>query len=303
MIALLLACATPERGGELPSHALAVVRFSDGHQASLLVQLERPGQPPVVRGAEGALIFEDGLPVVVAASELVPIEEVREAGPGEGFRLAQVDDRVELTLPMASEPIVLADGVSELLAAQLLHGSPEPGPFRRIASLEARQRPARIDGDLDEWDGRALAVQTAADVLSGQSSWTGARDASFGVAARMHHERISLGVRIRDDELRLGEDRLELVVPGQGTVAIPLQAAGDCEVPEDWECAFVPAVDFGTGLELSFPDERQDRRQQLDLVVRYVDRDEGQPSTVLATAPSAELVARFHPEFSLTRGL
>ena len=302
-LTLLLACAAPERSGELPSQALAVVLFEDGQQASLLVELERPGRPPVVRGAEGALLFEDGHAIAVEASTLPAVGEVHEPGPGEGFRLSLVEDRVELSLPLAAEPIVLAEGVRELLAAQLLHEPPDPGPFRRIASLEATQRPARIDGVLDEWDGRALAVQTSADVQSGEGSWTGARDASFGVAARLHHERISLGIRVRDDELREGQDRLELLIPGQGTVAIPMQDAGRCEAPEGWECEFVPAVDFGTGLELSFPDERAERSQQLDIVLRYVDVDAGQPATVLATAPSADLVARFRPEFSLTRGL
>ena len=290
---LLLACAGPEREGELPSHALAVVEFDDGQRASLLVELDLPGQPLLVRGAEGVVVFEEGHANALDPASLDPVHAVEALGPGEGFHLEQVEDRVELRLPLSEEPVVLAHDVRSLLAAELLHGVSDPGPFRRVAPLEAANRPARIDGSLDEWDGRALAVQSAADVQSGEASWKGPRDASFGVAARLHHERVSLGVRIRDDELRLGEDRLELVVPGQGTVAIAMQEAGSCEVPEGWECAFVPSVDFGTGLELSFPDEREQRSQQLGVVVRYVDQDGQEPSTVLASAPSAELVARY----------
>ena len=292
MLLALLACApAPDRSELLPSHVSVTVRFEDGGVGTVLAELSGPDQPPTVRVSERPLVFRDGRPT----EETPRASETHAAGPGQGFTVERVDDAVQLALPKRDEPVVLVDGVAEVLEVGILRqvdADATNEAFHSVHALHAAPRAARIDGDLSEWDGKAAALDSFSESHAGAAAWEGPRDASRAVATRVHHRRISMGLRIRDEELRYGEDRVEVLV-GSERVAIPVGEAGTCEVPEGWECSFVEAVEFGTGLELSMPDERDPPGEHvLPAVVRYVDVD-ADGVTELSSAPSLEAVERY----------
>ena len=144
---------------------------------------------------------------------------------------------------------------------------------------------AVADGSFDEWRGaKSLPVDGAGYVASGLGQWEGPRDASLAVVGRIRGERIVVGVRVRDEDLRLGEDRIELVTV-HGVVRVPIQPAGPCAALERWSCAFTEQVGFGTGLELG-----ADLASVVEtgLILRYVDVDGTDEATVLQTAPSIQ---------------
>ncbi len=113
------------------------------------------------------------------------------------------------------------------------------------------------------------------------------------MAARLHHGRLTVAVRVRDDDLLMGKDRLEFDV-GSDVHVLPLRPAGPVD-RGNWsglEAVFTNAVDFGTGVEASFDvGGKAPRRDALPLVVRYLDADTDQEPTVLATAPSLRSLA------------
>lgn len=293
MLLALLACTPePDRSELLPSHVAVTVELEDGNFGTVLADLQGPDQPPRIRVAERALVFRDGLPVAEA-----PIAyDSHAAGPGRGFSVHQEEDAVLLVLPKSQAPVVLVEGVDRVLEVALLPDLDDDATreiFRSIHPIRLGARSARIDGDLSEWDGKSLALDALPEIESGSSDWTGPRDASAAIAARAHHQRISFGLRIRDEHLIQGADRIQVVF-GDEVIEIPVGDAGPCEVPERWECAWVEAVEFGTGLEFSMPDERSEPADgTADVLIRYVDVDLGESRTVLATAPSLESVARY----------
>lgn len=293
MLIALLACAPPSATGHLPEHVAVTVVFSDGRPGTLLAHLEAPDRPPTLRSSEDGWVFRDGLPVPVASRE--PLPGTWAEGPGAGFGVEKIGDEVWLVLPQ--DRVRLVRGVDELVEVALLTELDHQAAdlvFKSVRALHAAQMPARIDGSLEEWSGQSLAIDTATHVQGDAGDWSSPRDASLALAARVHHDRISLAVRIRDEALILGGDRLEIAAPGMSPVVIPVGAAGACEVPEGWECRWVDAVDFGTGVELSLPDTRPNAgSQELDLVVRYVDLDPGESPTTLASAPSTQAVELF----------
>lgn len=295
LLTLLFSCTpSPEREARvdlLPSHVAVTVTFADGEPGTVLADLQGPDKPPKIRIAEDALVFRDGRPVEDSSR----ISQAHAEGPGQGFTVEQRGDTVVLVLPKSDDPVVLVQGVARIQEVALL---PEidtlatDQAFHRVHALHAAPVSARIDGVLDEWDGRAAAIDEPSQILEGAETWSGPRDGSVAIAARAHHDRISFGLRVRDDDLRLGEDAIELDI-GVRSVVVPLAEAGACAVPEGWECAFVEAVEFGTGVELSLPDTRQPTGEpMLAAVVRYVDVDE-EGTTVLASAPSLQAVERY----------
>ena len=135
------------------------------------------------------------------------------------------------------------------------------------------------------WRGaKALPVDSAGYVSSGLEHWEGPRDASLAVVGRVRGDRIVLGVRVRDSDLVLGQDRIELETV-DGVVVLPIQESGPCPALDLWSCAFTERVDFGTGLELGADLALV---AETGLILRYIDVDGEDQATVLQTAPSLQ---------------
>lgn len=222
-------------------------------------------------------------------------------GPGKGFELVtRADDVVSLRLPLADEGLPLFKGVSEVVALAWIR--PDMATDRALAEADRLYKAvmpvypvgeaAVADGDLEEWRGaRALAVDNAPCVLVGIEDWSGDRDGSFGIAARVSNGRLVLALRVRDDALMFGKDRIEVEMDGQ-VWSVPMQTAGLMTEQDGLRGGFTEAVDFGMGLELSMPlPPRPDEHTPLPLVVRYIDEDPDETPTTLATAPSMRALA------------
>jgi len=302
---LLQLTPAPREHGEKPVYDLAVVEHLTGgrhvlplgraHEnfrvhsvAHTAVALGSQDDPSWIRLSDGGAIQMD--------HEL----ELKRRGPGRGFSLIVGDGTLDLGLPHRDEDLPLFRDVAEVVCATWLTDVPATAwdataDFYKVVRLvPAVGEPARVDGHLEEWSGDdALAVDTLGSVLSGEDGWSGPRDGSFGVAARLHHGRLTVAVRIRDDEMIQGKDRLEFDV-GSDVHVLPLRAAGPVD-HGNWsglEAVFTNAVDFGTGVEASFDVGRTPpRRDALPLVVRYLDADTDQEPTVLASAPSLRSLA------------
>jgi len=227
--------------------------------------------------------------------------ETHHFGPGQGFELVtREDDVVSLKLPMAEKGLPLFQDVEAVVSLSWI--TPDDASqealkaadkiYKAVMPVYPVGEHAAADGNLDEWrSARALAVDNAPCVLTGHDGWSGVLDGSFGVAARVSEGRLVLALRIRDDTLVNGDDAIEVELDGR-TWTVPVQAAGPIEGIADLSGAFTPAVDFGTGLELSLPlPPRPDEHTPLPLVVRYLDSDPGETTTTLATAPSMRALA------------
>lgn len=221
-------------------------------------------------------------------------------GPGEGFDMVlRQDDVLALRLPMADKGLPLFKDVDALVAMSWITSDrAEPGALAQAEALYKAVMPvfpvgeaAVADGDLSEWRGaKALAVDEAPCVMTGIGDWSGPRDGSFGVAARVTGGRLVVAVRVRDDQLRYGEDRLEVEL-GARSWEIPIQDPGPLGTP-GLKGAFTDPMDYGTGLEISLPlPPPPEDHAPLPLVVRYLDMDEGEEITTLATAPSMRALA------------
>ncbi len=217
-----------------------------------------------------------------------------------GFNLVREEDSLLLGLPHRKTNLPLFRDVEEIISANWLSEVHDKAwdatgaHYKAVRLIPAVGEPARVDGNLEEWGAdEALAVDSTGNVLNGEEGWNGPRDGSFGVAARLHHGRLTVAVRIRDDQLLLGKDRLEFDV-GPDVHVLPLQSAGPVDAG-NWsglEAVFTNAVDFGTGVEASFELKGgPPRRDALPLVVRYLDADPNEASTVLASAPSLRSLA------------
>jgi hypothetical protein len=185
----------------------------------------------------------------------------------------------------------LADQVAAVHAVRFLEDVPEhPEGFRAARLLWAQDGTATVDGELDEWKGQAALVVDGARFLDTPTpSWTGARDAGFGVAARRDGDQIRVAVRLRDDDVLPGRDALFLELPGQ-TLELPVGAKGPCDVtlPEGWSCAWADTRREGTAVELGWSRPAGAvgvDRPTMKLVVRYRDVDEDGSTAELSTAP------------------
>jgi hypothetical protein len=226
--------------------------------------------------------------------------DLTRAGPGQGFSLTHKDAGLHLGLPQRDTPIPLFREVAQVVSVNWLTEvtsnawDATTAHYKTVRLIPAVGEPARVDGDLEEWTkDEALAVDTRGSVLSGEEGWLGPRDGSFGVAARLHHGRLTVAVRIRDDNLIFGMDQLEFDV-GSDVHTLPIRAAGPVD-HGNWsglEAVFTNTVDFGTGVEASFDvGSKAPRRDALPLVVRYLDADPDEPLTVIASAPSLRSLA------------
>jgi hypothetical protein len=241
------------------------------------------------------------------AQSMLPGEEwsMTHFGPGQGFEVVmRPDDVVSLKLPMAEKGIALFQNVAAIVSLSWI----TPGDMDTAALKVAERhykavmpifpvaKPAVADGELDEWrKDKALAVDQEPCVLSGVADWEGPRDGSFGVATRVSGGRLLVAVRVRDDALVFGEDRIEVELDARSW-SIPLQEQGPIQGIVGVDGAFTDAVDYGTGLELSLPlPPPPEELGALPLVVRFIDVDPGQGPTTLANAPSMRALAvRYH---------
>lgn len=287
---ILLACSSAPAIDPLPAGLAVTVVFQDDVTGTVLVDLRAPGEQPTVRYRTGAWTLE---PTVAALSPGAPqTGPWQQLGPGLGFVVTQDADALWLQLPHAQDRILLADQVRAVHAVSFLDEVPEhPEGFRAARMLWAQDGAATVDGELDEWKGQtALVVDSARFLDTPTPSWTGARDAGFGVAARRDGDQIRLAVRVRDDDVVQGQDTLLLELPGHGPVQVPVRDKGPCDttLPEGWTCAWADTRREGTAVELGWsrpPGAEGRDRPTLRLVVRYRDVDDDGSTAELSTAP------------------
>ncbi|MED5371094.1 MAG: hypothetical protein VX899_08785 [Myxococcota bacterium] len=290
LLTLALACApVPDRRDLLPAAVAVGVDTQDGRQLSVVVRLDDPERPPQLRYAPSALRV-DG-----AVWPSAPIEStVRAQGPGQGFGVTRSADEVTLALPLRHQPLVLVDGVAALRSVELLTASQlsdeSLDPFGIVSMVLLTEGQALADGDLEEWRGsRSLAVDSRGHVREGLTHWSGPRDGALAIVGRIDGPDLVLALRVRDDALLPGQDRIE-VQTLQGAVSLPVQGAGVAPTPAGAHAVFTESVEFGTGLELSLPAAWLGP-QGHGLLVRYVDVDPGEPGTTLASSPSLQALA------------
>jgi hypothetical protein len=295
----------PRLDGDEPLYDLTVTEHLTGGRHVLVIG-KRYEDFRVRSVAHTAVsLGNDSDPNWVRISDGAPIEvdyelDMHRTGPGSGFTLVLESGDMFLGLPHRDNPLPLFRDVAGVVSTNWLSDVQSPNwtataeHYKVVQLIPARGEPARVDGDLEEWrSDEALAVDTRGSVLAGEADWSGPRDGSFGVAARLHHGRLTVVVRVRDDEILVGVDRLEFEV-GSDVHVLPIRHAGPVD-QGNWsglEAVFTNAVDFGTGVEASFDvGGKAPRRDALPLVVRYLDADTGQQTTVLATAPSLRSLA------------
>lgn len=221
-------------------------------------------------------------------------------GPRDGFSLRLIDSHIELHLPRSEGVgIPLLHGVDAVLGSWWLRDAEIPtweaehlnALFKEVGGLAVEPGVAVADGDMREWRGdRALAVDSRSQVISGEEYWSGARDGSFGVAARVDQGTTWLAIRIRDDAILHGSDRLELSLNDR-KITIILPDEDDSEVSgEGWRAVFTRPRMQGIGVEIELTTPTLSEARVLNTVVRYVDHDPGQGSALLGTSAWPGLV-------------
>lgn len=282
---LLLGCTPiPDRADLLPAAVAVSATGQDGHPFSVVVQLDDPDHPPRLLYAAGLRRVDGQEP-----GPALPEGTVHAQGPGQGFGVQLDGGQVQLNLPLREQPLVLATGVASLHSVEMLPISQTTdaalAPYGVVSVVLLGEGDAVADGSFQEWRGaKALPVDSAGYVSSGLEHWEGPRDASLAVVGRVRGDRIVVGVRVRDSDLVLGQDRIELETV-HGVVVMPIQESGPCAALERWSCAFTERVDFGTGLELGADLALV---AETGLILRYVDIDGEDQATVLQTAPSIQ---------------
>jgi hypothetical protein len=158
--------------------------------------------------------------------------------------------------------------------------------FKQAESLGARKGEVVLDGDLSEWKrDTSLAVHRVSQVLGGEEVWSGPRDASFAVAARLHERALCLAIRVRDDEIIPGADRIYLEIDG-ADYKLPVNEQGLVAFGPDVSGVFTDKVSFGIGLEFcAGASTWRNRDGVVPFRALYVDNDDEGAETILATAP------------------
>jgi hypothetical protein len=240
--------------------------------------------------------FALGRGSVVAPSAVAPRFE--HYGPSRGFEVT-VDKRgvVWLRLPSTedAQALPLMHDASHVLGVSWVTNAEVDERerkkideiFKKVGTLLAEARGCEIDGDLSEWaDQVAMGVNDRAQVVGGDESWTGERDASFVVATRLNDTRLCWAVRVRDDVVRAGADRLEVVLSNRTySLVVPETAERGEQGPLRY--AYTDSVAFGVAIEGMLPISAVP--SQGDFIafrVIYTDSDDDVArETVLATAP------------------
>ena len=221
-------------------------------------------------------------------------------GPFDGFSIGVVNDRLELLLPRsAGKPIHLLQGVDSILGSWWLRRDHLPEweqttfdkNFKQVGVLAAGAGTVDVDGDMTEWrSARALPVDSPSQVSDGVEHWEGARDSSFGVAARVDLENVFLGVRIRDDSLLDSRDQLEILFEDR-RIRIPVDVYSGEINGEGWHAVFTPPRHLGVGIEIGIDATVLEQQQALPLIVQYIDYDSDNGPTILGTSAWPDLVS------------
>jgi hypothetical protein len=227
---------------------------------------------------------------------LVPPSRFSHYGPGHGFAVALKEEDVLLELPddRPGTAIELLDQVRSIVSVHWIPGSAFPPAieraldrtFKQAESIAASNLDCSPDGDLSEWrKDTARGISSASQVLSGDDDWSGGRDGSFAVALRSPPGRLCGAVRVRDDEILPGQDRIELYLGGPGHF-FPVPDHPSVLHEEGLTAAFTDHVRFGVGMEFCADEALFTRNNGVvPFRVLYVDQDSTGGATVLATAP------------------
>ncbi len=221
-------------------------------------------------------------------------------GPREGFSLRLVDEHIELHLPRSQGVgVPILHGVKAVLGSWWLRNAEIPdweaehlnALFKEVGGLAVEPGTAVADGDMREWRGdRALAVDSRSQITTGDDYWHSARDGSFGVAARVSEGTTWLAIRIRDDALLRGSDRLELSLDDRHfSVVVPQEGVREVS-GEGWVAYFTEARMQGIGVEMRLDTPNLASARVLPLVVSYVDHDPDQGSSTLSTSAWPALI-------------
>lgn len=295
LLALTLGCAGGGAHQGLPDGVVATVALESGAVATVYVELRRDRSGPRVRVAEERL----DLATFGEPAALEPDGSAHHRGPGAGFHLRRVEDRLELLRPRGDEarwsPVLR--GVDRVLGAvwvntaQLTEGERHVLDLRlkEIVPLDVRPGEATVDGDLSEWEGAAARpVERPSQVLAGVESWSGPRDAAFGTAARWREGELVLALRIRDDIRVRGADQLEILA-GDRVLRLPLPERAAVVEGPGWRAAFAEPDWLGQGVELALSAPELSAVLARPPVVQLVDQDPGEEAVRLGSAASAEL--------------
>lgn len=217
-------------------------------------------------------------------------------GPERGFAVYMAADHVMLALPREEqgEDMVLLDGVEGVVSVNWIAEEYFPGSgldvlerrFKMAGSVVAMAKPATPDGDLREWSGdEALSVGSAAHVAGGLVAWSGPRDASFALAARLAPHELCAAVRVRDDHILPGEDAL-IVVTESHRWELPVPELAGVVERDGLRAVFTDQASFGFGLELCLdPSTWSSHDGQVAFRVIFRDKDPGLEPSFLASAP------------------
>ncbi len=291
----LLACERGELRASLPDGAVALVTLESGVTATVYVEIHRERPGPQVRAALGRYEIAPELP----SATLAPDESTHHDGPGAGFHLRRREDRLELLRPRGDEArwLPVLKGVRRLERVRWINTARLSSRdlrtldtrLKEVIPLDILPGEAAVDGDLSEWEGAAARpVERSSQVLAGMPSWSGPRDASFGLAARETPEGVVLAVRIRDDRHVPGEDRLEILTSSQ-VIRLPLPASARAIEGGAWTAAFSEPDWLGQGLELRLEGTTAAALLRAPPVVQLVDLDPGEEEARLGSASNPAL--------------
>ena len=290
LVLSLLGCVAATGSSGIPLQVSVTATLPDGSEGSLLVEFVAPEKPPNLLFAEGAFEVET---VYGRESQGLPLSI---PGPGRGFSVVEGDGGVMLNLPHRERGVPLFAKGSQVTAVSWFDELPEERRaevgerFRALERIRVTAKNSRIDADLEDWRGTPThGIDTPEHLESGQENWSGPRDSSIGVAAHLHHGRLDLAVRVRDEEVLVGVDALEVELDGRSW-RFPIGEKGVQSLDGGVEIAFTDQVSFGVGAELSIPMPTPGPAiEEVVLLVRYHDSDsladDATPS-VLASAPS-----------------
>jgi hypothetical protein len=299
-LALFAGCISPSTGSSgMPLWVAISAEIEGGEQATILVEFVAPEEPPSLRYGETSLQVESPYPNPAEGIHLAV------AGAGRGFSIDETEGGVFLNLPHRSRSIPIFGPETTLVDVVWLDELPlsvqqeVDENFQLIERIRILPNPSRVDGDLSDWSGnRALPIDSSSNILSGAEQWSGSRDASFGVAAHLHRGRLEVGVRVRDDDVLLERDHLEIETE-YGIWSFPLKESGVYSLADGAEVAFTERSGFGVGLEFGVPMAGNiPQIDQFPVIVRYLDVDNddqtGSP-VVISSAPSMDILLRSTP--------
>ncbi len=244
------------------------------------------------RDADGALArCPHAAASCARAVEGLPALAAEMPGPGPGFRVWIDGDAVRVALPQAPEGALVWTGARALLGVSWVRvGSRALEPlvnrvFRGHAALGATLDADAVvlDGVPSEWtDATPLVVDAPWQLQAGADTHDGARDASFSVAASWSADRVCLGGRVRDD-VADARDLLSLRV-GALLADVPLVAH---EAPPATVGARVRSGAYGATFEWCGALALH-AGQELPLTVAFVDYDDDDAPSRIASAPDAD---------------